>query len=240
MPTKQRIINKLEALITMTRPGDTAFVWFSGHGAQLPNAGADQGYNECWCPPDTLQQGNYLTDDTLNSIFSKAPEGSTVFVGSDSCHSGTIVDLPYFLSPTNEVVVARQQPPLFKDIKNMRGQRALITDEMNASVPDILRSVSATMTVIQDSSFRATVSNVICLSGCQDWDTSADAYENGMPQGAMTWAFLSAVGPNVSLSQLLASMRALLKKNHYSQVPQLSMGTLIDPNLTTIHDVLAA
>jgi hypothetical protein len=173
MPTKTLILQTLSALISGMQAGDTTFVWYSGHGAQIPNSASDEGYDECWCPPDTLENGNYLRDAELDSIFSRAPLNSTVFIGSDSCHSGTIVDLPYFLSPVGQPVVARQLPA-----KKALGKRAVIADDMKGGA----RSVQA-MTVIHDTSFPATAANVICLSGCQNWDTSADAFEAGSAQG---------------------------------------------------------
>jgi hypothetical protein len=231
MPTKNLIKQKMQDLVSQTRAGDVAFVWYSGHGAQISNPNAAGGYNECWCPPDTLESGQYLTDITLNSIVKAAVVGSTVFVGSDSCHSGTVFDIPYFVSPAGLPINSRDVPPSTK-----MATRAVITDEMTERAKTV--KTTGTMDVVMDASYFPTAANVISLSGCQDWDTSADAYLAGSAQGAMTWAFLSAASASTTLSDLLFTMRTILSSNGFSQVPQLSFGTLFNPNTTTLEDVL--
>jgi hypothetical protein len=231
MPTKSLIKQKMQELVSATREGDVGFVWYSGHGAQISNPSVAGGYNECWCPPDTLESGQYLTDITLNSIVKTAVAGSTIFVGSDSCHSGTVFDIPYFASPAGLPVNSRDVPPSKK-----RATRAVITEEMTEKAKSV--KSTGTMNVVMDANYFPTAANVISLSGCQDWDTSADAYEAGSAQGAMTWAFLSSASATTTLSDLLFTMRTILSSNGFSQVPQLSFGTLFDPNTTKIQDVI--
>jgi hypothetical protein len=76
-----------------------------------------------------------------------------------------------------------------------------------------------------------TTGNVWMISGCQDNQTSADAtvvYNNRqMNAGAMTYSFLKCLkeqGTNISYKQLMTNMRETLKKENYTQVPQLSSG----------------
>jgi hypothetical protein len=75
-----------------------------------------------------------------------------------------------------------------------------------------------------------TVGNVIMISGCNDVQTSSDAYINKKNQGAMTWAFLEAFKSekNITWRNLLIKMRDLLKKSRFSQLPQLSSGTFLN------------
>ena len=85
----------------------------------------------------------------------------------------------------------------------------------------------------QNNNEAETLGNVIMLSGCNDNQTSADANLNGKYQGAMTWAFLSAINaaqPSTSLSwkKLLTTMRDQLKISNFTQLPQLSSGYLIN------------
>jgi hypothetical protein len=70
--------------------------------------------------------------------------------------------------------------------------------------------------------------NVIMLSGCQDEQTSYEAIINAKPQGAVTWAFISAMQQNVNLSwrELLVSMREILSQNQFTQIPQMSTDSL--------------
>ena len=78
---------------------------------------------------------------------------------------------------------------------------------------------------------------VIMISGCKDSQTSADAYVNlngkNTSSGAMTYSFLKSIqqlGTNISLKVLIESMRTILKKDGYDQIPQLSSGKEIDIN----------
>lgn len=72
--------------------------------------------------------------------------------------------------------------------------------------------------------------DIIMISGCTDNQTSADAYINKKFQGAMTWAFLETLNsiPVISWKTLLQNMRTLLKKNRFSQIPQLSSAKPFD------------
>ena len=80
-----------------------------------------------------------------------------------------------------------------------------------------------------------TIGNVIMISGCNDNQTSADAYINAKYQGAMTWAFLSTLSDSPAKQQLswrslLTQMRDKLKTSKYEQLPQLSTGCFMDIN----------
>lgn len=73
-----------------------------------------------------------------------------------------------------------------------------------------------------------TVSQVVSLSGCTDKQTSADASFNGIPNGALTKAFLTTVSKAVTYRGLVQGVRDFLKKNNFSQVPQLESGTVLN------------
>ena len=78
-----------------------------------------------------------------------------------------------------------------------------------------------------------TIGNVIMISGCNDVQTSADAYIDKKYQGAMTWAFISAItslATKPSWRDLLVNMRDKLKTSQFTQLPQLSSGCFIDIN----------
>ena len=82
-----------------------------------------------------------------------------------------------------------------------------------------------------------TSGQVIMISGCKDSQTSADAYVNyegkNTSSGAMTFSFLQTIqnlGTNISFKALIEGMRAILKKDGYDQIPQLSSGKAIDIN----------
>jgi len=78
--------------------------------------------------------------------------------------------------------------------------------------------------LIKDGRISKTPGQCILLSGCKDSQTSADAYINSTFQGAMTNAFLKAYPKATSLKDLIKRIRKILKKGHYSQIPNLSTG----------------
>lgn len=238
-PSKAVIISSLNSIINETKSGDITFIWYSGHGAQISNSESDGGFDECWCPPDTIQNGNYLTDNQLNSIIKNAPIDSTVFIGSDSCHSGTVFDLKYIAQEISGTDSNRS-------IDSLRGRTSLPSDHFEkhlksslnqnfVSSKELIKNYS--MNVLNDSFYLETSANIICVSGCQDFDTSADAYENNSPQGAMTWSFLASFDKTTTLVDLIKNMRTLLNSSGYGQVPQLTMGRIFDANKTLISEI---
>jgi hypothetical protein len=77
--------------------------------------------------------------------------------------------------------------------------------------------------------------NVFMISGCNDYQTSADSVFNNNPNGAMTWCLLECLKqkPNCTWRELLKLMRELLKSSQYDQIPQFSCGKFenIDTNV---------
>jgi hypothetical protein len=71
-----------------------------------------------------------------------------------------------------------------------------------------------------------TQGDVFMISGCTDRQTCADAQFNNTPNGAMTWSLLEALKqkPNCSWRELVMTMRDLLKKSNFTQIPQISCG----------------
>ena len=72
-----------------------------------------------------------------------------------------------------------------------------------------------------------TLGNVFMISGCSDYQTSADAVINNKANGAMTWSLLETLKqkPNCNWRELIKTMRDLLKDSQYDQIPQFSSGT---------------
>jgi hypothetical protein len=234
-PAKSLILSTLNSMMRSMQTGDVSFVWYSGHGTQLQNVSADNGNNECWCPPDTLSNRNYLTDSELHDALRLAPSDSTVFVGSDACHSATVLDLQYILIDPSG---ANQN----KHLNTLRGKApSVCTTSFNSKTvftPILpISRTTGSMNLVYDSFYSPISALVIGLSGCQDYDTSADTVENNQAQGAMTWSFLGSL-PTTCLSDLVLTMRKSLHDNNYSQIPQLTLSRPIDPNSTSLSFLL--
>ena len=72
------------------------------------------------------------------------------------------------------------------------------------------------------------------LAGCRDEQTSADTNAFGTGStGAMSYSFITALTqqPSHTWETLIRSMRDILHKGDkkFTQMPQLSMGRVIDP-----------
>ena len=79
-----------------------------------------------------------------------------------------------------------------------------------------------------------TIGNVFMISGCTDEQTSADSVFDNKANGAMTWALLESLNqtPSASWRELVKSMRDILKKSQFSQIPQFSSGKFVDIDTT--------
>lgn len=104
-PTKQNIITNLEKLISITKPGDTLFLHYSGHGSQVKDLNGDEKYNKearlldsvlCPCDYDDYPgTSGFIIDDDLKKMVNKLPKGSKLRAFFDCCHGATMLDLPY-------------------------------------------------------------------------------------------------------------------------------------------------
>ena len=67
------------------------FIYYLGHGNQTRDTSGDEedGMDELWC----LRSGERILDDEISLIFKDIPENSTVVLISDSCSSGTMIDV---------------------------------------------------------------------------------------------------------------------------------------------------
>jgi metacaspase-1 len=70
--------------------------------------------------------------------------------------------------------------------------------------------------------------NVIMISGSRDDQYSSDAYINSTYQGAMTWAFLNNLKPQITWRQLVTNMHTSLTESEYTQIPKLTSGKFVD------------
>lgn len=183
-PTKNNILNAFKSLLSNSQAGDLLFFCYSGHGSYTLDRSGDEttGYDQMIVPLDF----NMIVDDELKQIIQTyLKSGVTLFAMSDSCFSGSVLDLPYN----------------YMDSLNY--------DNYN-----------------ENSRQLETQGDVFMISGCTDYQTSSDSVFNGKSNGAMTWSLLESLKqkPNCSWRELVRSMRDLLRKNGYDQIPQFSCG----------------
>jgi hypothetical protein len=245
-PTGANILQALTTLIAATQVGDVAFVWFSGHGTQIQNDSAPSGFSNAWFPLDGYINGLILETE-LQDILTDAPTGAKVFVGADCCNSGTLLDLKYMVGTLSLVRKAKAARPPQETLEGGASGLTLPPSMPRPSYSSmqtdvsLKRNAAQTYVLVSDANFTATNADIVCLSGCMDDQTSSDAYRDNEFQGAMTWSFLTtltAFGKSAPMGTVLASMRLLLARNMFSQIPQLSFGRPHNPTVATIENVL--
>ena len=70
------------------------------------------------------------------------------------------------------------------------------------------------------------VLNRILFSGCKDNQYSADAYINGIWQGAFTEAYTTYINPAISWGDMYEDVITHLRAGRFDQTPQLGGGNV--------------
>lgn len=205
--TRAAILSGLSNLVKSSQPGDFLYFQYSGHGAQVDDKNGDEqdGQDEILCPTDlkvangTFQ--NAILDDEIQTILGQLKPGVGMLFVSDSCNSGTVDRLPMAVSNNTK-------PRAF----NMPAHAQNLTPVLaNASSMKAYQS-------------RVRGGNYVLISGCQDDQTSADAYINGRYNGALTYYLLDTYvkgGLGQTYGTWHKNMVAAIAENGYDQRPNL-------------------
>lgn len=192
--------------------GDSLFLHYSGHGSLLPDDNNEEstGYDSTIVPYDFLT-GGQIRDDHINSLLvQKLRPNVNLFGLLDSCCSGSGFDLRY--------QIIDQSRPVAQDLSGW-----LYT----------LGSLDTSLLFRENKKYPKLNTNVYMMSGCQDFQTSADAYINGKYTGALTDSFMRTVKAfnkaNMKWKHLLYNTRGFLRQQGFTQIPQLSCANV--PNL---------
>ena len=107
-PTRRNIIAQLIKLAEKTYERDIKEVWvsYSGHGTYVKDKGDDEDdqRDECLVPLDYYENG-LIDDDTLNRVLALMNPDVRLICVIDSCHSETMLDLPYrYISGKKNVI----------------------------------------------------------------------------------------------------------------------------------------
>ncbi|MGH3087567.1 MAG: caspase family protein, partial [Rubrobacteraceae bacterium] len=157
-------------------------------------------YDEALCPHDADE--NLLLDDELREVFSGLPEGVSLTVISDSCHSGT---------------VTRVAPRPTPDDRRRRFLNPKLLGRKELEDPfetPVKRKVKYPQSEMRE----------ILLSGCTDKEYSYDAKIDGTYHGAMSHYALQAIREadyRITYAQLRTRVNYLLDQAGYPQHPQL-------------------
>ncbi|KAK4135943.1 hypothetical protein BT67DRAFT_440823 [Trichocladium antarcticum] len=236
LPTKANIIRAMQWLVHGAQPNDALFLHYSGHGGQTEDLDGDEddGSDEVIYPLDHKQAGHIVDDDIHLLVVKPLSPGVRLTAIFDSCHSGSVMDLPYIYS-TKGVL---KEPNLAKEAGQglleavghyARGDVGSALGSVFGLAKSALRGNEA---YEQTKRTKTSPADVVMWSGCKDEQTSADANIASKATGAMSHAFIEALtrNPKQSYVELLNSIREILE-NKYSQKPQLSCSHPLDTNL---------
>ncbi|KAJ7312255.1 caspase domain-containing protein [Mycena albidolilacea] len=97
LPTRKNMLDAMRWLVSGARPHDALFFHYSGHGGQTRDLDEDEvdGWDEVIYPMDYKRAGHIVDDDLHNIMVKPLPAGCRLTAVFDSCHSGTVLDLPY-------------------------------------------------------------------------------------------------------------------------------------------------
>jgi hypothetical protein len=221
---KSAIIDGLKSLLGSGKEGDTLVFHYSGHGSQVRDAEGDEledGKDEVICPYDFDWSDGFIKDDDLASLVAGMKKGVRLEIILDSCHSGT---------GTREIILDRRSLPYAGPSKL---DAAALWESPHCIRPRFL-APPADIALRADEVFgrelrlrriaRADPMNHVLWAACRSDQFSADAEIDGKPAGAFTYYFcrhLRDTQGRVTREQLLKLVRASLKYDGFSQVPQL-------------------
>lgn len=209
--TKANIIKEMKKILSGTKENDSVVFQYSGHGSYVPDESGDEtdGKDECICPYDIATadgRNNFIIDDELYEIYSSRHPKSRLVIISDSCHSGTVSRAAPILSTT-------QQPRK----KRFLAPQAFLSKDQMAKFGNAVS--------FQKSSPPGRYAGLL-MAGCQDFQSSYDAYFQNRPNGAFTFSALKALKKlgkksSVTYKDWFKEISKLIPSQDYDQIPRL-------------------
>lgn len=191
IPTRNNIIRELQDLVRGSYPGDELFFHYSGHGTQITDINSDE--------VDGKDEALVPCDFKISGLL------------KDDFLRKTVVDQV----PAGVRLLAVLDCCHSGSVFDMPFKVIINSDDRSVK---IARAPKARQGAKSQG-------EVLMISGCRDDQTSADVAASSMGNrksaGAMTMSFKHCLTKDISCHKLLQRMRRYLKKQGYSQVPQL-------------------
>jgi hypothetical protein len=224
--TQEGILRRLAVEIAKLREGDYFVFWNSSHGYQLQDRNYDElvdGLDEAICTYDTDPR-DPLTDDKFAKILVRAHPKAFVFLGSDSCHSGSLTRGALEGMENNDRTPRLWLPP--DDILFRTGRPTI---DLGAYIEGF-KDRKVTQPPLRRFGFLARSEEDmqhLLLSGCKAEEVSWDAKFPQGHHGAMTYNFVNAVlkawhnGKAITYREAHQATLDGLEKDRFDQNPQL-------------------
>ncbi|KAF8805044.1 hypothetical protein BYT27DRAFT_7243476 [Phlegmacium glaucopus] len=99
-PTRKNMFDAMNWLVGDAKIHDSLFFHYSGHGGQVKDKTGKEadGLDEVIFPVDFKSTSHIVDNDLFTALVAPLPPGCRLTAVFDSCHSGTILDLPYLHS----------------------------------------------------------------------------------------------------------------------------------------------
>ena len=211
--TKEGIISAINNLRTLTQPGDTILVHFSGHGQQMWSADKYETdlLDEAFVPYDAQKDStafysgkNHLKDNELgnqiNSIRESAGSNGLVIVSIDACHSGSIDR-----ESKKDTCIVRGTYEIFGAVRSS-------ADEARFKQPDDTSRID-----------KGLLSDVIYISACAQYDINREIIVKGKGYGSLSYSLGQAlISPGTdNVVSFLDSVMAYMAQNQPLQIPKI-------------------
>lgn len=216
--TTANIRERLAWLASDIRPGDVLVFHYSGHGSQVRDRDGEElkdHLDEIICPYD-LNWDDPITDDELGKVFANIPDGASVTVMLDSCHSGS--GLKAFEPMPRRYKFLVPPPDIFH-----RSGPEFVNEGVNRSVT-MMQRAKPIIHIVPLAKSLADKQKAVLVAACRANELSADAWIDGDYHGALTyyfWTAVQTVGWKATYKQAWEKTSQLLKTNEYQQHPQL-------------------
>lgn len=212
-PTRVNILRAIDIFVRSLKAGDEGWFHFSGHGILQRDFNRDEesGFDSCIVPIDYDVSG-IITDDVIRQrLAQRVSKGVKLYVVLDACHSGTGCDNRYKYDDDSSY---------------------LLTDKNVKTYPTTYHPLEWELrqTTREFKKYTKTLGEIFCISGCQDDQTSEDAFIKKDLQygGALTSTLLAHMHSNdlntYKWKHLLKDVCCNLKVDGYTQRATITSG----------------
>lgn len=246
-PTKENILNELNRLVKIAKPGDIIFFHYSGHGTNSIRKVNDY---EAIC---ALKKGEIelIADFELHKVVQGLVPGAKFVSALDCCHSGDMFNLENNLNETKlthfDRALKTTDKKSEKETVEEKQSDSKEKDKEKKEKKGILQTLHTLGSLLKPSSTSKISSNLhgytVVLSGCEIKQTSADTVLDGRSRGAFTACLVAMIDKHgfhdvldVFLSSSKLAMKGLndemiewLNERGYSQRPDFSFEGQLAP-----------
>jgi metacaspase-1 len=253
--TREAILSGLQWLVSDTMEGDTLVFYYSGHGSQVPtwnDEGEVDGKDEILCPHDmSFEDEIYVRDNDVRDIIQGLPEGRSLELILDSCHSGTMSrvvierniglmdskeDLQIMTGVSNKkdlqlmTSISNRRtryipPPLDYNFYIRHGPRLATQRFMKNTqkVKQLRQAADKDKQYVREVVVVEELNHVL-WAACRDDQTSEEALIGGTQRGAFTYHFcreVRASNGQITRRRLDGILSSNLNSEGFAQIPQL-------------------